>query len=120
METDTWAWLTSVGGNPVAGDAEVPLTFLGGTEAQLFLYTILVKRRSGTSVTPIQPRVYATSGDAVNGVSQRFLAEQVAAGTLVHVTAINRPTLTDATGKLYLKVGGDASDLFDYEVWAQV
>lgn len=113
------------GASAVAGDAEVTFDFGTSTVTQgpsplkrkkVILERVDVYRSAGVSATNTDVAVADASGASTTDYSVKWLNAATAPGTRVHETNIDLPLYTDTTGKLYMKVNGDAADTFKYTV----
>lgn len=109
----------------VAGNAEITFAF-GLTNStsvpsahrrkKVEVLSIDVQRATGASATNYTPAVADVSGATSTDWSVKVAGAATAPDTRFDEVEIHKPMYTDAAGKIYFKLNGDAADTFKYAV----
>jgi hypothetical protein len=119
----------NIDGTQVKGNVEVEVVLSSSEVTKVRLQAVLVKKTGGAGVATNRPRVYLTSGDAADAVSERWRAGAATpAGDLINTYNILRPFTTirfpsgTNAGKygFYFIIDGDAANDFTYELFYEV
>lgn len=103
----------------VTASSDVQIVIGDGT-LPVRIWRVKVKQTGGSAAT-FTPRVFKAAGAAVDSIDQEFVGTSATAASIFDAVA-QADTITDASGKLYLRPGPDAGadNVYAYEVFIEI
>lgn len=113
---------TNIDGVAVLGNAEVAVQLSGATgRMKILLLSVQIKCKTIVSAVPtFTPFLTDSSGATSTSIHKKWLGAATAIAGQIDVSGLNRVMRTDVNGYIYLSIGGDVADSYEYEICYEV